>query len=74
MSICLTNQEIKDITGATAKRLQAEALLSMGIPFKIRPDGSLLVSRLAYEKSTGAISEKTIVKTPEPDFDTLYAS
>jgi len=51
MTIQLTKQELYDVTHKKRYRSQADALNKMGIDFKIRPDGSILVSRAAYEAS-----------------------
>ena len=70
-SIRLTKDEIKEVTGTPVKRRQAEILSVLQIPFKIRPDGSILISRLAYEKAMGGETETTMAKVPGPNFDTL---
>jgi len=63
----LTLAEIKDITGKTHRQKQALVLAAMGIPFKIRPDGTILVSRQAYSASMGCEQERS-EKVIEPDF------
>ncbi len=70
-SIRLTKDEIKEITGATKRQLQAEILLRLDIPFKVRPDGNILISRLAYERAMGGITDQAFAAMPEPNFDSL---
>jgi len=63
----LTLAEIKDITGKTHRQKQALVLAAMSIPFKIRPDGTILVSREAYNTSMGCNHDQP-EKVIEPDF------
>jgi len=44
----LTKEEIREITCRVRPAYQVKALRTMGIPFKIRPDGTPLVCRSAY--------------------------
>ncbi len=44
--ICLTPAEIQEVTGKQRPHAQAKVLLALGIPFRIRPDNSLLVLRV----------------------------
>lgn len=69
-AIHLTPAEIKAISGGRVRfRAQARALDRLGIPYKRRPDGSLLVSRLAYERALcGTHTPQVAV---EPDFDAM---
>jgi hypothetical protein len=41
----LTDSEITQLTGRTRHKAQAKVLDFMGIPYKSRPDGSLVVLR-----------------------------
>jgi hypothetical protein len=54
MSITLTAEEIKAITGKQRHRAQARALAMMGVSFRIRPDGFPLVARSHFEHVMGA--------------------
>lgn len=53
MSLNLSKEEIMEVTGKTHRNKQAIVLAVMQIPFKIRPDGSILVSRKAYQLAMG---------------------
>jgi hypothetical protein len=44
-AICLSPEETRDITGKRRVAAQSRALSSMGIPFRVRFDGSLMVLR-----------------------------
>lgn len=46
MSLALTPDELVEVTGRTRHKAQAEALTAMGIPYRLRPDGSPLVLRV----------------------------
>lgn len=73
--IDLTTEEIERITGRSRYKAQAKALDGMGIPYTTRPDGSLVVSRLAYERALGGVSEKEArrLADEEPNFEALMA-
>jgi len=70
MTIHLTEQELYDITHKVRYRAQSKALAQMGIDFKLRPDGSILVSRSCYESSMGG-SSTTKKVLAAPDFSSL---
>ena len=42
----LTDEELETLTGRTRHKAQAKVLDFMGIPYKSRPDGSLVVLRV----------------------------
>lgn len=44
----LTKDEIKQVTGRVRASYQVKVLQALGIPVKVRPDGSPLVCRSAY--------------------------
>ena len=48
MSLCLTHEEIREVTGKDRYSAQIKALRAMGIESKPRPDGSILVDRAYY--------------------------
>lgn len=62
--ICLSKIEIAELTGRVRYSAQARALKTMGIDFKIRPDGSIMI----YRKD---IDTKTTNRSTEPDFGAL---
>lgn len=49
----LTHEELSELTGKRRRQSQLEALRSMGIQHRIRPDGSLAVLRSHVEKEMG---------------------
>lgn len=44
-SLCLSKEELRELTGRTYGRRQIMALVSMGIRFRVRPDGTPAVLR-----------------------------
>jgi len=50
MSLCLTPEEIKEITQKRRYSAQDRVLRAMGIESKRRPDGSVLVDRAHYNE------------------------
>lgn len=71
--IYLTEQEIRGLTGKIRYKAQLRALKGMGIDAKERPDGSLAVSRLAYERAMGGLPAVHQQRDEEPDFDALVS-
>ncbi len=51
--LTLTPEEVAQITDKVRRRAQCDVLRQLGIPFKIRPDGSPVVLRAAMEASLG---------------------
>lgn len=68
-TIYLSQSEVEGVTGKKRFSAQARALAKMGIECRVRPDGSPLVSRLAYERAMGGVSKRS--KDKEPDFQAL---
>jgi hypothetical protein len=71
--IYLTEEELHGITKRKKYAAQIRALNVMGIEHTKRPDGSPLVSRLAYERKMGGIDTK-ITREELPDFRSLDAT
>jgi len=69
--INLTAQEIKDITGKTHRSKQMIVLAVLQIPFKERPDGSILVSRDAYNQVMGCDTTIPQASKTLPNFDAM---
>lgn len=46
MSLTLSHDELVDLTGRRRFTYQAKALTEMGIPYRLRPDGSPAVLRV----------------------------
>lgn len=45
MTLCLTPAELESLTGKQRRSAQLRVLQALGIPARVRPDGSLLVLR-----------------------------
>jgi hypothetical protein len=50
MTLCLTPEEIEDLTQKKRYSAQIRVLTALGIELKRRPDGSVLVDRAHYEE------------------------
>lgn len=50
-SIFLTDDELRDVTHRRNPSAQIRALERIGAPWRRRPDGTLIVGRLALEKA-----------------------
>lgn len=50
--LCLTHEELVDLTGKQRYSAQRRALRAMGIEHRSRPDGSVAVDRAYYETLT----------------------
>ncbi|WP_369414072.1 DUF4224 domain-containing protein [Paracandidimonas lactea] len=51
--LVLSPAELESVTGKTRKSSQCHVLAQLGIPYKIRPDGTPVVLRAAMEASFG---------------------
>lgn len=65
MSICLTSDELSELTGRVRPSAQAKALNAMGIDHMVRPDGSLAVYRSVIEPG------RAKKRQPKPDYNAL---
>lgn len=70
----LTEDEIRELTRRKVHRSQTEALRSMGISHKVRPDGSVAVLKSHVEKTLDGLPEKARMKEWQPDWSSLNAS
>lgn len=61
--LLLTCQEVAEITGRCKWRAQQRVLQAMGIPHRVRPDGSIVVLRADI-----AHSPLVAQNDPEPDW------
>lgn len=52
--LTLTRAEIAELTGRRQRAHQRARLDALGIPYAVRDDGALLVSRKAAERALGA--------------------
>lgn len=70
----LSTAEIRDLTGRTHYDAQAKAMRGMGIVHKVRPDGTIAVSRAHVERVLGGeIGSGVRIKKTEPDFSGMKA-
>ena len=68
----LTPAELKELTGKLQRHAQRKVLNYMGIEHRLRPDGSLLVSRSHVEKILDGIQgAHSIGQKTEPNWDVL---
>lgn len=51
--LTLSEDEIKEVTQKSTRKAQAKALEHMGVPFRTRPDKTIVVLRAALEASLG---------------------
>lgn len=65
MSLTLTPDELQALTGRRRSDGQCRELRAMGIPFKLRRDGSPVVLRVVAELALGA--RGTTIHEPEPE-------
>ena len=67
----LTRDEIVALTGRTRRDAQVQALRSMGIEHKIRPDGTPAVLRAHVEAVLGGDRYTAKTTAIEPDWDKM---
>lgn len=65
MSLCLTNDEIIEVTHYKKYSAQRRALNGMGIDYKVRPDGTIAVFRDSYNAALQARKPKRV----EPNWE-----
>lgn len=68
MSLTLSPAEIEDLTDKVKSAAQARELAHMGIPFRVRRNGSLAVLRIHVETQPGATAVSS-ARTPRVRFD-----
>lgn len=68
MSICLTKEELQEITGFVKHTAQACWLRAQGFTFKLRADGMPIVSRMHFEDIMAGLGCSTTAHEVEPDF------
>lgn len=68
----LTREEVTEMTGRQQYRAQAKVLNAMGITYKVRPDGTLLVLRAhVIEQLGGKPAARKSERTFEPNWAAL---
>lgn len=70
MGLCLSPEELEEITGKERSAAQARALRAMGIEHRVRPDGTALVLRAHVEHLLNP-GGKARVKNREPNWSAL---
>jgi hypothetical protein len=70
MSVFLTEQEVRELTGSRVKNKQAKALLTMGIIYTTRPDNSVVIYRNHIEQKLCEVQKPKKERT-EPDWEAL---
>lgn len=63
--------EIKQLTGKLKGQEQAKVLNKMGVSYKRRWDGEIIISRLHIEKILDGLPKESVRKESEPDYGAL---
>ena len=69
----LTESELFLLTGRKRSSAQNQVLNMMGIEHKLRPDNSIVVSRLHLEQTLGVVVSSKTPKKIEPDWTSINA-
>lgn len=69
--MCLTEEEIVELTKRVQHRSQRTVLNALGITYKVRPDGTLVVARDHALQVLGVKEIKTKTKDKEPNWGAL---
>lgn len=69
--INLDQEELVSLTGKTQHRKQERELAIMGIPYRVRGNGSLVVLRVHVEDVPGATNSARVKAIPEPNWGAL---
>jgi hypothetical protein len=74
-SILLTDDEVIELTHKKNRSAQVRALRRMGIEHRVRPDGTIVISRCYIEKIlSGKVAENATIKEKnEPNWSALNA-
>lgn len=67
----LTQDEIAELTNRVQRKSQRAVLNALGIVYKVRPDGSLIVARAHAEKEFGVLEDRKKPKEKEPNWGAL---
>lgn len=68
MTLFLTHDELTELTGMKAKASQVGRLAELGIVYRKRADGAILVLRAHLENTFGVSHTVASRKRVEPDF------
>ena len=69
----LSESQLYELTKKKHCAAQASVLKSIGIDHKVRPDGSVVVSKVHVEQVLGVVVNNTISKQIEPDWTSINA-
>ena len=61
--LILSEELLTELTGKTRRSAQRRILTFLGIPYRLRPDGSLVVHRASVDESLGAITKSAPTRT-----------
>lgn len=64
----LAGQAIEELTGKVRPTAQVRALQAMGVPHRVRPDGTPAV----HEADARPWARKTVTREEEPDYGALH--
>ena len=70
----LTDDELRDLTGKARPSAQVRVLRAMGIEHRVRPDGSLAVSRSHVEGLLGGAAGVNVGTHKQPNWSALDAT
>ncbi|WP_112485970.1 DUF4224 domain-containing protein [Thiomonas sp. X19] len=71
MDMFLTTAELRELTGRMRPSAQIRALRSMGIPHRVRPDGTPTVTRSFVEADLGATISQRRQAELEPAWENI---
>lgn len=69
----LSESQLYELTKKKHCAAQVSVLKSIGIDHKVRPDGSVVVSKVHVEQVLGVVVNNTISKQIEPDWASINA-
>lgn len=69
MTLCLSCEELEDLTGKSRASAQARALQALGIAHRRRADGSVVVLRIHAETIPGGPPAPSATLPAEPRLD-----
>lgn len=69
----LSESQLYELTKKKHCSAQVSVLKAIGIDHKVRPDGSVVVSKVHVEQVLGVVVKNTIPKQIEPDWTSINA-
>lgn len=61
----LTEDELIELTGMQQRAAQRRVLNAIGVPYRVRPNGSIIVLRAALDLALGGVPAAQAQKRPE---------